>query len=233
MASRRTWPGSGLPWRFGRIDSVGGCGARSAIRPKQLITNNSIAGGTMKYLMAIALMALSACSTTPVSLENGMYYLDGIDRSDGMSAQLSEKNESLRIASEGFTAKSCVSDSTPVCFANSYMVFSYPGTDAETWRSDEYEFARIGIVIYRNDRIAVIRSVQRCRTFYFYFNRQSGLIGWDLLYRSVIDGTPATDRWRRLNFGPLRWTQSNDSFKLDHSPCAPSSSSPSASSSAC
>jgi len=170
----------------------------------------------MQRLLALfALLCLSSCATPIAADYDNTYFLNGVDRQDGMSATISHQHAYLRVAGEALPLTSCVDLHYPACFSSSYMVFSYPDDTRNTWRVNGIEFTKIGVGpvfdMGVNERVEIIESIQSYGTFSFYYSKGSGLVGWDLLYKTQ-DGGMERSRYFRNRFNRSR-PQSNNSFK--------------------
>jgi hypothetical protein len=164
----------------------------------------------VRLLVLIAL--LTAAGGSSAGMLEHLYFLDGVDRGDGMSARLSTDDMTLRITSDGMWLADCKDETLALCFSSPYMAFAYPKGACARWHAAGFEFERLGQIEQRPGvSISVIRSVQKAGAFIFFFNQQDGLVGWEFSYESPTG--IARDRWFLPGFGELTWPQPNNSFK--------------------
>jgi hypothetical protein len=157
-----------------------------------------------------ALMMIAALSPAEAAgLGSSLYFLNGVDRHDGMSTDIDLDAGHLRIISDRFDATSCATTSVSLCFETDYMKFSAPPSgSAETWRLGGSDFVAAGLCLARSrgTRIAVSRIVsnQRHGRFEFYFDSSKNqLLGWRSDYTDV-DGRLVHDLWMRKGFSKCR-----------------------------
>lgn len=122
-----------------------------------------------------------------------MYYLNGIDSRDGMSANINLKDNVIRISGEVFDLKKC-GDMIPSsqCIKSNYFVFGYDGSLINDWIFDNIEFniskrCALSGVDEINSWVLVIDSNQSYGEFQFYIKPNGEMIGWRLAHQEGID----------------------------------------------
>lgn len=147
------------------------------------------------------LLALIGSPSTGADIER-LYFIDGIDRHDGMSASISTERGSVRVASDLMQLSDCRAEELSVCFTSTYMTFAIPSENATHWRAKGFDFQTTGgtRIAQGKGEIEIIRSAQTHGTFVFFFSAQHGLVGWRL--SSNAPSGPRDD-WFAEGFGPL------------------------------
>lgn len=145
-------------------------------------------------------------ATAPASR---LYFLDGVDRGDGMTTDLAPDAGFLRVTSDRFDAGACADSEAALCFQSDYMVFSTPRpAGAKSWKSDGHAFADAGQCAVKAGRSRIpvrrIMSDQHYGRFEFYYDAAGNrLLGWSLSYKDE-DGHPARDVWMLKGYSGCR-----------------------------
>ena len=155
----------------------------------------------MKLIMLGLLSALVGSPSMGPGIER-LYFIDGVDRHDGMSASISTQRGSVRVASDLMRLSDCRVEGLSVCFTSAYMTFATPAGNATHWRAEGFDFQTV-----RRTRIAqskggieIIQSAQPHGNFVFFVSAQHGLVGWRL--SSNAPSGPRDD-WFAEGFGTL------------------------------
>jgi hypothetical protein len=155
-----------------------------------------------RVLSCVALAVAAATATCAAAADPAarLYFIRGMDRSDGMSVRIDPGAGTLRVTSDQFDARKCVDTTAALCFESGYMDFaSPPAAGAETWVAGGETFVAAGTCRARlgSERITALRIVseQRYGRFEFYYDATGNrLLGWRLDYAG-LDGRPAHDVW--------------------------------------
>ena len=146
----------------------------------------------------IGALLCSAMIPSAQGCEPSMYYLEGIDRGDGMSTSIDLHSGHVRVTSTQFDATTCSSGT--LCFTSGYMTFASPPADGTpAWTAEGRQFTSAGqcTVAKAGASIEVrkIASSQEFGTFSFYFDpTRDALVGWTLRHADV-EGDTAVDTW--------------------------------------
>jgi len=150
------------------------------------------------HRLQIALLSLAFGVITPgchsargSDYLTSMYYLDGVDRKDGMSASIDLTTKSMRVAGDGFLLRPCgEQDSSSRCIVSSYFVFVISDTPNREWAEQGATFSLTGtcsLPLGHGDfQVSVVSSSQKHGTFRFYVGPDEQLLGWTLTH---ADGT--------------------------------------------
>lgn len=161
----------------------------------------------LSRLQVTLLASLLASSVTAIACPYSMYYLDGLNRGDGMSSSIDLESGHMRVTSTLFDANAC-SDGR-LCFTSQYMTFAAPPTiGREEWAAAGHQFKLAGTCTSRSGEAAVvvtvIRSHQKYGDFeYRYDATRNVLLGWTLSYLNE-DGSPAADIWQAEGWSVCR-----------------------------
>lgn len=137
------------------------------------------------------LSAIAFCSLVCIGSANGHcetrnpdYFLDGISRSDGYVIRISFERKTLLDISMLNNLKDCPSSTAKLCFISNALTFSSePTSGAASWVVDGLEFKAAGIctsTICKKMKmeLKVVHSSRYRNGIDFYYNEESGLMGW-------------------------------------------------------
>ncbi len=122
----------------------------------------------------------------------GLYFLDGIDRQDGMSASIDLAARVMRVAGDGFRLRECHGDApSKDCISSDYFVLWLDEALPEHWSGQgiDYALARSCSMSSPHGpvRVSVIDSVQKHGRFAFYLGPGRELLGWTLEHATGTD----------------------------------------------
>ena len=161
--------------------------------------------------VAFAAVTFQASARDASSLQ---YYLNGVDRQDGMDARIGLGDGHVRIASDRFSARKCSVVGDGLCFSSGYMTFSSaPSADASIWSKDGVSFRDAGRCIAKSGQTSILAqkivSKQSYGEFEFYYERAGRrLVGWTLRYLDQ-DGRQVADVWMLKGLSDCRCENRN------------------------
>lgn len=104
-----------------------------------------------------------------------------------MSAALNTESKSFGIAGDMVLLKDCERDEP--CISSDYMDFYPQPPGAERWTAAGHDYvwkeSKLMKVGARQALVDVIVSQQRSENFEFYYERNTGLLGWTMAYRTT------------------------------------------------
>lgn len=116
-----------------------------------------------------------------------LFFIDGVDRKDGMSAVLNTESKTFGIAGDMVLLKDC--EGNQPCISSDYMDFYPQPPGAERWTAAGHDYvwkeSKLMQVGARHALVDVIVSQQRTESFEFYYERSTGLLGWTMTYRTT------------------------------------------------
>lgn len=149
-------------------------------------------------LALTALLGLAQSAFAEHGPQTSVFYPDGVNRHDGMSAVIDFEGERLSVAGDMFELKRCPEIEPGYCFYSDYMSFSAPPKNERNWTAADIRYSLGAATVKRIGEKVVcaetILSKQKTGTFEFYFNRGIGLIGWRIEYTS-IDGQATSEEY--------------------------------------
>lgn len=137
-------------------------------------------------------IGILGCKSLPSRPDlGGMYYLNGVNRHDGMSASIDLANKTMRVAGDGFVLRPCdAQDLTNRCISSDYFVLVLGPTEG-SWAAQGETFTMGGTCSLSSARgdwqVSIVRSVQKYGAFRFYIGGADELIGWTLNHDAGTD----------------------------------------------
>lgn len=92
-------------------------------------------------MLAIFGSLVAGCATAQNDQWSGLYYQDGVNREDGMSADIDLEHRTFRIASDLFDLRPCRSRGAEYCLNSQYFLLAYDADMPQSWEVDGVEFS--------------------------------------------------------------------------------------------
>lgn len=124
---------------------------------------------------------------------DGMYYLNGMNSGDGMSARISFEDDTIRVAGQVFGLNSCEDGAPPSrqCIKSEYFVFGYKSSLLRHWLFDGFVFDLSRNCLFADGGVHVwtfgVDSYQRYGKFTFFIKPDGDLVGWKLTHEEGED----------------------------------------------
>lgn len=137
----------------------------------------------------VSVLFLLACSALGGARESvgSIYFIDGIDANDGMSAHINQLRGTIRVAGTLMQLKDCANRfESNWCLESDYFIFGLPKRDVSSWRIDDASFERgsqCWLLVPDGQRLGVLAttSQQKYGAFTFYTSLSGRtLFGWRL-----------------------------------------------------
>jgi hypothetical protein len=145
-----------------------------------------------------AATTVAACASVG-ALSSTLFYLDGVNRQDGMSVNIDAERGFIRLSSDRLLLQQCAPPVGRVCFMSEYMVFSSGLSDrGAEWIVNGVTFKDADSCQIASPRGSVVArrilSRQDYGSFAFYFSEIDHLLlGWSLTY--VDEEKEQVDTW--------------------------------------
>lgn len=145
-------------------------------------------------LIALLLVLIGAgCRSVAAESEQGdVYYLDGFDRQDGMSASIDFTGRTLRVASDVLLLRPCGGQAPSIrCIDSDYFVLVPGNARNATWTAQGATFHASGTCslssLQAERPVSIVSSDQEHGEFRFYVGAGDELLGWTLRHAEGTD----------------------------------------------
>lgn len=123
------------------------------------------------------------------TINERLYFQDGVDHDDGMVADLDFAHNVLRVADQQYAISNCRGSGGVICFKSDYFTFSSgPRGNKVSWEINGYVFrvspekCNPGRCKNSGNDSYIILSTQKKKMIEFYYSDRCGLLGWKVTY---------------------------------------------------